>query len=356
MRYSSAVVISTLAVGQAAASNMHNRHASFHARRQADTKRGAEAEIAWDKIAYDLKDVNWEKVNWSSVFNTPTPTPVVAPTPTPEQKKPEYKAPEVKKPEPTTTKEAAKPTPEAKKEEAPTSTSAKAPEPSVKKESIKGSIKDTLSDVVSDVLNGVAGIAGKVGAKIGKNDKSNNGGIWIGDDSDWQAEFTNDASKNAVLYCWKANGFSGMSVNVNVPEVSVGLKPGEKVTLSFAPNVPAACAPAFIDTSLAIFGGWDQTWFEVTFGQFGAFDISRNVNMNGCNISSKGSKCTSDMNTCVFKCKDSSVKSCEKGADYDLFNCGASSGGGGGYDTVMAGTGGGCAMGSSGEKISVNFS
>jgi hypothetical protein len=35
MRYSSAVVLSTLAVGQAAAANTHNRHASFHARREA---------------------------------------------------------------------------------------------------------------------------------------------------------------------------------------------------------------------------------------------------------------------------------------------------------------------------------
>jgi hypothetical protein len=33
MRYSSALVLSTLAVGQAAAA--HNRHASFHARREA---------------------------------------------------------------------------------------------------------------------------------------------------------------------------------------------------------------------------------------------------------------------------------------------------------------------------------
>lgn len=35
MRYSSAMVLSTLAVGQTAASHMHNRHASFHERRQA---------------------------------------------------------------------------------------------------------------------------------------------------------------------------------------------------------------------------------------------------------------------------------------------------------------------------------
>jgi hypothetical protein len=35
MRYSSAMVLSTFAVGQAAAAHLHNRHASFHARRQA---------------------------------------------------------------------------------------------------------------------------------------------------------------------------------------------------------------------------------------------------------------------------------------------------------------------------------
>jgi hypothetical protein len=35
MRYSSAVVLSTIAVGQAAAANLNHRHASFHARRQA---------------------------------------------------------------------------------------------------------------------------------------------------------------------------------------------------------------------------------------------------------------------------------------------------------------------------------
>ncbi|CAO2647606.1 Nn.00g085280.m01.CDS01 [Neocucurbitaria sp. VM-36] len=335
MRYSTAAVLSTLAVGQAAASNLHNRHASFHARRQAEAKRSAGSDVNWADVAYDLKDVDWDAVNWSSVFASPTPTPVAQATPS---------AVEAKKVEPTS---------EAKQEAAPTTTSAKPAETSAKTET---SIKDVVDDVVSDLLSGVSDIATKLGAKIGKNDKSNNGGIWVGTDSAWQAEFTNDANKNAVLYCWKANGFSGMSVNVNQPDISVGLKSGESVNLSFAPNVPAACAPAFADSALALFGGLDQTWFEVTFGEYGAFDISRNVNMNGCNISSKGSKCTSDMDTCVFKCKDSSVSSCEKGTDYDLFNCDASSGGGGGYDTVMAGTGGGCSMGSSGEKIQVVFS
>ncbi|OAL52460.1 hypothetical protein IQ07DRAFT_585635 [Pyrenochaeta sp. DS3sAY3a] len=326
MRYTAAVVLSTLAVGQAA--SIHNRHASFHERRRAgDVKRSAD-EVDWDKVAVDLKDVDWAAINWSSVFASPTPAPASS------------QAVEAKKVEPTPTPAPAAPTPTP------------AAEPTKKPETVT----DIVSGFVTDLFSGVEAIASKAGAKIGKNDKSANGGIWVGSDSAWTAEFTNDANRDSVLYCWKANGFSGMSVNVNVPEISVGLKAGQKVQLSFAENVPAACAPVFADTALAIFGGWDQTWWEVTFGQYGAFDVSRNVNMLGNSIHSKGSKCTSDMNTCVFKCKDSSRKSCEQGADYDLFNCGAGTGGGGGFDTVMQGTGGGCSMGSAGEKVIVTYS
>lgn len=318
MRYTP-LVLSTLAVGQAAAA-AHNRHASFHARRQADAKRSADGSVDWSKIAVDLKDVDWDAINWSSVF--------ISPTPTPEAKQPEAT------PEPQPTQQA-QPT-----QEATINTQSK-------------DVTDAVSDVVSDLLQGVQAVASRLGAKVGANSKSSNGGIWIGNDSPWQAEFTNDNNQEAVLYCWKANGFSGMSINVNTPDISVGLQPGQKVNLSFAKQVPAACAPAFPGTDLAMFGGLAQTWFEVTFGDYGAFDISRNVNMKGNAITAKGSKCTSDMNTCVFKCKDDSVSSCEKGTDYDLFGCGSGSGGGGGYDPVMAGTGGGCAMGASSETIKV---
>lgn len=334
MRYSTAMVLSTFAVGQAAAA--HNRHASFHARRQAESKRSPDSNVNWDAVAYDLKDVDWDKVNWNSVFASPTPA---AAAPVAEASKPAAPS--------------AAPTAAPAKEEVAAPASSKAAEPANVK---VDNIIDDVKDVVSDFMDGVSALANKIGAKVGKNDKSNNGGIWIGDDSAWQTTWTNDGNSPAVVYCWKADGFSGMSINVNVPDVSVGLKGGESVTLSFAENVPAACAPMFDSSKLALFGGCDQTWFEVTFGQYGAFDISRNVNMKGHSISSKGSKCTSDMDTCVFKCKDPNVSSCEKGTDYDLFNCGASNGGGGGYDTIMQGTGGGCSMGSNGEKIQVTFS
>ncbi|KAF1359270.1 hypothetical protein EJ07DRAFT_156175 [Lizonia empirigonia] len=398
MLYSAALVLATLAVGQAAAANHHNRHSSFHARRQADAKRSAGNDVNWKAVAYDLNDVDWDKVNWSSVFSTLTSTSAeVQATPTvPASSEAEtsakvaptsssaavVKVQEAKTSAdaplsttadsssaaaPTSTSADAPPSTTANSSSAaaPTSTSADAP-PSTTANSSSAAAPtstssydagDLIGDLVSDLLEGVEDMVKSLGIiSTGKNDKSNNGAMWVGDDGDWRAEFTNDANEDAVIFCWKADGFSGMCLNVNQPEISVGLKSGQRTVVSFASNVPSACAPAFKDTKLANFGGLDQTWWEVTFGQSGAFDVSRNVNMKGRTISSKGSKCTSDMNTCVFKCKDENALSCESGTDYDLFGCGASTGGGGGYDAAMAGTGGGCAMGSSSETVKVSFS
>jgi len=345
MRYSSTMVLSTLAAGSAAASHLNNRHAGFHARRQVEVKRTAQPDLAnvdWKNVAYDLHDVDWSKVDYSGHSSAPAPAPATpaTPSPAPEQKQVEYQA---------------APKPEA----AAASTSSAPADTAAHASTGLGDLLGQATNLVSDFLSGVEAIAAKVGCKVGKNDKSNNGGIWIGDDSAWKATFTNEDNSDSVIYCWRSNAdglFTGMSVNVHTPDISVGLKRGESVTLSFAPNVPAACAPVYSTTQLALFGGLDNTWWEVTFGNSGAFDVSRNVNMNGSKISSKGSKCSSDMDTCVFKCKDANAKSCKEGSDYDLFNCGASNGGGGGYDANMAGTGGGCAMGSDGETVHVSYS
>jgi hypothetical protein len=309
-----------------------------------EAKRSAgNEEVDWSKVAYDLGDVNW-----SSVFATPTPTPSAAaaakPTSTAEA--------QVQAAEVTTVKATKEHKTSTSTSEKPSSTSSA--EAAATSSSSSEDLGDIIGDIVSDVMYGVEKIASKLGCKVGKNDESDNGGIWIGGDSKWKAEFTNDHSDDGVLYCWKANGYSGMIIKDNTPEISVGIKSGQSVEISFAENVPSACAPVFPDTKLAMFGGVDNTWWEVTFGQYGAFDVSRNVNMKGNTIASTGSKCTSDMETCVFRCKDSSLASCETG--YDLFNCNAAGGGGGGYDVVMQGTGGGCNMASEGETVKVSLS
>jgi hypothetical protein len=317
-----------------------------------EAKRSAGNDVDWNKVAYDLGDVNW-----SSVFATPTPTPSATPTPTPSaaaEAKPTTTA-EVKAAEATIVKATEAETSTSTSEKASSTSSAEAAATSSSTiDDISDDIGDAIGDLVSDFMHGVETIASKLGCKVGKNDQSNNGGIWIGNDSKWKAEFTNEHDDDAVLYCWKADGYSGMIIKDNTPDISVGIKSGQSVEISFAENVPAACAPVFADTKLAMFGGVDNTWWEVTFGQYGAFDVSRNVNMKGNTINSKGSKCTSDMETCVFKCKDSSLASCETG--YDLYNCNAAGGGGGGYDVVMQGTGGGCNMASEGETVKVAFS
>lgn len=335
MRYSSALVLSTIVVGQAAAANLHNRHASFHARRQAEAKRSADNQVDWSKVAYDLSDVDWDKV-----FAKPTPS---APAPAPA--KPEAQAAEVKQVDSAPKPSSSSPAPQAP---------SKAPEPTPAKDPL-GDILDDVGDIVENALNGLQSMITGLGAKIGKNPKTNENGIWLGKDSKWRAQFTNDNSQDAVLFCWRSNDFKNMCINEMQPEISVGLKSGQSVDISFEENASAACAPVYPGTKLAMFGGVDNTWWEVTMGPQGAFDVSRNVNMNGSNISSKGSKCTSDMDTCVFKCKNG-MSSCEKGTDYDLFNCQSSNGGGGGYDPIMAGTGGGCSMGQNGEVIKVVLS
>lgn len=344
MRYTSAVVLSTLAVGQAAAA--HNRHASFHARREASKRDADPVPVDWNAISYDLSEVDW-----SSVFDKgPKPTAV------PEQKKPEQKQPEQVAATPT-------PTPEAKKESTPTpaaqssakpAESSKAAAPSASK---PDSLKEKVADVVGDLMANVASISSAIDAKIGINDKSNNGGLWVGKDSDWGMDVTNNGD-DAVFYCWLKNGFSGMSINVNAPAISVGIKSGQTVSISAAPGTSGACAPATMKTPKSNFGGVKNTWAEFTFGDagrkiMGAFNVSKNVNMKGCDISMKGATCTSDKATCIFQCKDENAESCEFG--YNLINCSAANGGGGGYDPVMGGVGGGCNMPENGERLKVTF-
>jgi hypothetical protein len=145
---------------------------------------------------------------------------------------------------------------------------------------------------------------------------------------------------------------------VNQPWVLAKIPVGENQTVSFAPKVASACAPLYPDTPLANFGGVHNTWVEFNYGPtdssfVGTFDVSRNTRMQGDIIDARGSKCTSNMDTCVFKCQDPNAVSCEKG--YQLDNCHASNGGGGGYDVVMQGVGGGCNMGANSEHIEVTF-
>ncbi|KAF1995356.1 hypothetical protein P154DRAFT_474478 [Amniculicola lignicola CBS 123094] len=331
MRYSSALVLSTLAIGQAAAGSV--RHASFHARRSA-AKRDNSA-VDWSKVSYDLSSVDWSTVDFGNgkPSPSPTPSPVVAAA----EEKESSSATPTPTPEPTPS-----PEPSPSQAEEPKKSSA-APKPS---KSASGGGVLTSGAELKKAVEGI-------GAYVGSNPTSNNGKIWLGDDSDWTMTFTNKKGQDMLLFCWEAKGYSGMIMSDanDTPWVSILIPTGESQTVAFGLAVSGGCAPAKLSDKLAFFGAIDNTWLEFTTGRgpLGAFDVSREVNMSGDSISAVGSVCTSDMDTCVFKCKNGN--SCEASGTYYLSNC---EGSGGMTGTASdGGASGGCQMGTGKEHIEV---
>jgi hypothetical protein len=287
--------------------------------------------VDWSKISYDLSGVDW-----SSVF-----APKSTPTPSPSSSSVKVEAAPTSSAAPAYT-----PKPQPTSEEAPEPTETKQPD-------------NKPGNIVNDIMSGVESLIKKIGiCSAGENSETDNGKIWLGDSSKWTVTFVNAADSDVTVFCWPDAGFTGMTLNVNKPLISAALKPGASQVVSWAGGFSSACAPVYKDTELAMFGGIKNTWFEITppDGSVGSgcFDVSRNVFMNGNSISAQGSKCKSDMDTCVFHCKNTAAESCI--SDYDLFNCNAGNGGGGGYDSVMGGTGGGCSMDADSENITVTFS
>jgi len=156
-------------------------------------------------------------------------------------------------------------------------------------------------------------------------------------------EFFNNAAEEVVIVIWDSNiGYQSSFVGSSQPLVTRSIAPGESCTLNMDSTTSGAFAPVFPDTCMSQFGQIKQTWGEYTFDKYiGGFDVSREVYANGRNITMVGENgCTSDMNRCVFKCKDPSVDTCGQAGTYQLTNCN--------QPGSMVGTGytdGGCSMG-----------
>lgn len=162
----------------------------------------------------------------------------------------------------------------------------------------------------------------------GKNDFGNNGNIWIGNDGPSTFTFTNDATNPSpvpvTIIVWYNAPYDYQSsfMNVRTPMVSYSLPNiGDKVTISLADGVSGGFAALNNhETTLSQYGQIFNTWGEFTSGQYGTFDVSREVNMGGNVISARtAGGCLSDMETCVFKCKNGN--SCGESQTYDLVNC-----------------------------------
>lgn len=160
--------------------------------------------------------------------------------------------------------------------------------------------------------------------KTGINSQAPTSNVWIGTNGKYTNEFTNESGESLVLVVWGVAGSWVGGLNPVQPLVTASLGPNEKTTLSFADGASGGWAAIYPDTTLNL-GQVFNTWGEFTFGPYSTVDVSREVNMNGRNMTIVTPGCVSDMKTCVFVCKNGAL-SCW--LEYELLNCHAGNGGG----------------------------
>jgi hypothetical protein len=178
---------------------------------------------------------------------------------------------------------------------------------------------------------------------LGQNAQGNNGACWIGSDGPNTNVVTNGAGQDIIVVVWGPNG--SWMTGGTPPLITYALAPGATFTISCADNVPGGMAAVYQDmiSSGQVISQWgqvDNTWVEFTYGIWGTYDVSREINMSGRPISVIGPSCTSNMNTCVFTCN--SGNTCGTAGSYTLQNCGPYNGGG----SDSAAMNGGCTSGS----------
>lgn len=335
MHFTTSAVLTTLAAaGSVAANNLNHGHAHFHAKR--DVEKRQYENVDWAKA---LKDVDWKTVDFNGGKSAaPTPAPA-APAPA-ASKQPDVVAAAAVKP----TSAPSKP--------APASSSAAPAKPS---ESKPADSKPASGGAATDLMNISAwsklGVMGSgVNAKA-----ANSATMWLGSDGRYKATFTNDGSKAVALLCWQGNQ---MWINAAEPEIFVNLKGGESVTVSIPQGKSGGCGAALPD-SVLVDGQLSESIleFHANDNNLGAHDISREINMTGVVLTSKGSRCTSGVigneMSCVYVCK--SGNKCMAAGSYGIALGAAEKG------PCMIGTddqggrAGGCQFGSNGEHLQVTI-
>lgn len=151
--------------------------------------------------------------------------------------------------------------------------------------------------------------------------------------------FTNNAADELVIVVWDSTvGYQASFVKSCQAIITESIQPGETVTYNLDGYTSGAFAPIYSDTTMSEWGQIMNTWGEFTFGQWGTFDVSREVYATGRNVSMVSDTCTSDMDNCVFKCNDASAESCGVAGSYALNNC---------PNYPVGAISGGCAIGAS---------
>jgi len=194
---------------------------------------------------------------------------------------------------------------------------------------VSGNLGEELNTLLSDAVK----VMGGIGAMTAKNSQTPTDTTWIGAATQGNAvvhTIANEGASDVVFSCW---GADASWVNVHEPEVAVTIPAGKNVTLSHAVAQGGAqntggCGTIYPDTKL-VNGQIFETWLEYTFlnDQYGGstFDISKEVNMLGNNMTTSVDGCVSDFDHCSFHCNDASVASCGEAGSYFLKNCEAGS-------------------------------
>jgi len=173
-------------------------------------------------------------------------------------------------------------------------------------------------------------------SSLGLNPTSQGNTPWVGTDGQFTNEFINQSEEDLVLTVW---GPAGSWVNAIRPQLTLSIPHNSSQTVSFPVGWSGAWAPVFGSSKL-LNGQIFDTWGEGTFNPpYSVVDVSREVNMNGKSMSIVGPQCTTDMNTCVFKCAGD-VEQCLTG--YELVNCDSGSQAGANFGTYEGAASGGC--------------
>lgn len=142
----------------------------------------------------------------------------------------------------------------------------------------------------------------------------------------------NNFGDDIILVVW---GPDASWVIAHTPLITLSLPAQGSTQISFAYQQVGAWSAVYPDTPL-VSGQIANTWAEYTFNSSGVVDVSRLVNDTVYDVEIVGPSCTSNMDTCVFKCD--SGNSCTTG--YTLVNCRSQSGSQDGTDNSGADSGG----------------
>lgn len=157
-------------------------------------------------------------------------------------------------------------------------------------------------------------------------------GVWLGKGGPYTVDFINKSGQELGVVIWGASGNNSF-VNLVTPLITVGISVNSSMTISFDYGATGAWSGIYSDTPDG-YGLIADTWGEFAFGSASMYDVSRQLNMNGHNMSIQGPTCKADMNTCVFVCDEGEacafgyrLRNCATGSQKGAASYGRSSGG-----------------------------